>query len=62
MAKQTRQGRRHRNIHWSDEHEAALLAYYEKLKAAGVTLERNGTPNASEIVLQALQDALKVRR
>lgn len=51
-----------KTITWSDEHEAALKAAYERLREDGITLAWKGEPNASAIILYALKQYVRRKR
>ena len=48
-----------KNLGWTPQHETALLAVYEQMRAAGIPCERNGKPNATMIVQYALEQQAK---
>ncbi len=43
------------NVYWSEKHEEALQEAYKAILEDGWTIERNGEPNRSAIILYALQ-------
>lgn len=48
-----------RNLGWSERHEVAAQAVYERMIAAGIPCEKDGRPNWTAIVLYALQQTAK---
>ncbi len=59
MQEQHRLTDQRKNISWSDEHEAALRAVYDRLRENGIVLAWKGEPNASAIILYALEQEAK---
>lgn len=51
-----------KNISWTDEHETALKAVYERLREDGITLVWKGEPNASAIILYVLKQYVRRKR
>lgn len=51
-----------KNITWTERHERTLQSAHQRLIDAGIVFEKNGQPNASAIILYALEQIAKRKR
>lgn len=51
-----------KKITWTERHETALRSAHQWLLDNGIVFEKNGQPNASAIILYALEQVSKRKR